>query len=150
MTTANDLYSKPTDKYLPLSVLVGCYFNFIPETEIERWDLENMASPRIEIRSLMDFDFDYRRIWRLSTVWFDTKPVMILQNAGREGDDHAQRFITDAELYVEMINYLISIKPRKIIDVEDEDVIDPHEDMGSRLTTFYGNSLDGHFERYSD
>jgi len=142
----SELYSRTTEQYLSLGILVGCYYDFIPEAMIESWDLQDMTSPKIKIRCLKDFDFDCRRIWRLCTVWFDGKPIMITQNAGREGDDHACRFITDEDGYRNMIQHLVSIKIAKINEITD--VISPDEDMKTVLTSFYSNSLDGYFERF--
>jgi hypothetical protein len=151
MTTANELYARSTSdkttKYLPLHTLVGCYYNFIPEVGLESYELNEMASPLVEVRNIFDFDFDYRRIWRLSTVWFEGSPVMIVQNAGREGDDHSVRFITDEVQYRKMIEHIIALKPVVIEEVED--IISADEDMGDKLTRFYGNELDGHFARYT-
>lgn len=90
------------------------------------------ANTRVQIRALEYHEFDYRRYWELATVWFDGKPVMITQNAGREGDDHSKSFITDAVVYGEMLGYLISLA-----GVDNDDLIDPNVPRGD-LTAFYG------------
>jgi hypothetical protein len=145
MTTPNDIYALQPESHAALNILTGCYYDFIPETGLQSWDLHDMASPRVDIRVLKEFYFDHRRFWRLATVWFDGKPVMIIQNAGREGDDHAERFITDADVYMEMIAHLKSITPAKM---ESEDKIVAPDQVNEKLTFFYGNALDGYFERF--
>jgi hypothetical protein len=42
---------------------------------------------------------DSRRYWELCTAWFDNQPFMIIRRAGREGDDHKSRFITNVGLF---------------------------------------------------
>ena len=86
MATAADLYKMtPERSTKELSYLVGCYYNHIPEVGN---DIESvkylLSSDRVEIKFLKDWNFDFRRVWQLATVWFDGNPVMITQNAGRE------------------------------------------------------------------
>ena len=69
---------------------------------------------------------------------------MIIQNAGREGDDHAKRFITDFEKYSEMVTYIKTIMP--IDEIESSgDAVGIDDDIKG-LTDFYSNRLDGVFE----
>lgn len=131
--TPNELYNR-TPVYVDRDVrpLNGCYYSHIPEIM-----LEDIPEPntRIERRILWHYDEDHRRYWELATVWFDDHPVMIVQNAGREGDDHAQRFITDPVAYIEMVSYLQTIVPlENSHDVVHPDV--PRDD----LMGFYGRT----------
>ena len=50
--------------------------------------------------------FDRRRVWRLASVHVDAKPVMIVRNAGREGDDYADRYVFDLHLYGDLVERL--------------------------------------------
>jgi hypothetical protein len=147
MTTPIQLYMMlPQETHNRVRELVGVYYNHIPEVvdaDGLAWDA---TSPRVQIRVIKRFDFDGRRYWQLATVWFDDKPVMIIQNAGREGDDHRARFITDPELYAQMCTHIASL----IINVQQlelTDVVDINDDIDG-LTEFYGNELNGPFERY--
>lgn len=145
MTTPNELYAMtPEETTNDVSRLVGCYYNHIPEID-EYAEFYHIETPRIEIKYLKDWCYDGRRVWQLATVWFWNKPVMIIQNAGREGDDHRVRFITDPEQYKLMIEYIIALM--EIPEPKLEDVYKPDEDIDG-LTEFYGQSLDGYFERY--
>lgn len=145
MTTPNELYAMtPEEISNDVGRLIGCYYNHIPEID-EYGNLYHIKTPRIEIKYLKDWCYDGRRVWRLATVWFWDKPVMIIQNAGREGDDHHARFITDPKQYKEMIQYIIALM--EIPEPELEDVYKPDEDIEG-LTEFYDQSLDGYFERY--
>lgn len=142
--TPRELYGRPPERVdFDMSVLKGFYFNHVPEIP---FDLP-MADPhhRVAIHYYKNFDFDGRRFWRLVGVHIDGAPVMILQNAGREGDDHSKRIITNAAGYAKLIGYLVTLgeaAPEKgtLYVKEDQEVAD--------LTEFYGNSLDGHFQRY--
>jgi hypothetical protein len=71
---------------------------------------------------------------------------MIIQNAGREGDDWAKRFVTNEDTYWAAMRYLKSIALIPEVTDVAKDLVDPDVDNGA-LTAFYGNSLDGHFER---
>lgn len=136
----------PEKKDNDITILSGCYYNHIPELEDYNFESDkwNIKQDLIEFRYIKYFYYDSRRFWRLVTVWFDGKPVMIIRNAGREGDDHSSRFITDSELYDKMIMYIKGIMP---ISGVDTDVVKIDTDIPD-LTIFYDQSLDGPFERY--
>ena len=150
MTTPNELYKMEPERVTnDISYLVGCYYNHVKEVGEEWAEYETpFLAERIEVRYLKDYDFDGRRVWKLATVWFDGEPVMITQNAGREGDDHSARFITDGKLFMKMCHYIKTQIPlTPIPKTAGPSVVDPGEDIQD-LTEFYGNSLDGPFERY--
>ena len=128
--------------------LYGCYFNHIPEIEALQYGggmLED-KDKRIAIHYYKDFDYDCRRIWALAAVKFDDQFVMIIQNAGREGDDWHKRFITDSHVYIDMVRYIATLVPAGE-DRSQDDFVDLNEDING-LTHFYGGDLDGYFERY--
>ncbi len=138
MYCANDLYN--VTKYTTshsIEDLVGPYGNHIPEAGYYS-DVLDIAGDleRVEVRCLHYEDFDGRRTWSLSTVWFDGNPIMITQNAGREGRDHRERFITDAVGYVNMIAYIRTLIPLTPL----MDQTDPTAPM-EKLTQFYNHSL---------
>ncbi len=148
--TPNDVYALPVQEVeRNPSVLVGCYYNHLEGSGINEWDFQwtNEESDRLEIRIHKYFDFDGRRFWRLATVWIDNTPVMVIQNAGREGDDHRRRFITDEKAFRVMCVHVMEFLQLKEEPLKD--VVDPDTTIGRPLIDFYGNSLDGYFERYS-
>lgn len=133
------------------SYLFGTYYDFLPEIgddwgwKVDWKKVNGLENPRITIKTIRYFNFDGRRFWQLATVWFDDKPIMITRNAGREGDDHATRFVTNEDGYRQMIKYVQSLIGIEVDLVED--LVDPNEDI-NELETFYGNTLDGLFEKY--
>lgn len=139
---ANELYA--IEEYTStndISSLIGCYFNHVEEAG-DDFGLEAAynaieAEKLIELRILRHTDIDYRRYWRLVTVWFDDLPVMVVQNAGREGDDHSRRFITDSRHFHEMCKYIGT----KFQNPRTVKAVDPNKDM-PELTTFYGDSYE--------
>lgn len=146
--TPNELYDREPEQVVlaiePDTRLVGyldgCYYNHVPEVDEHA---QYNASDRVECRIYKDFNFDGRRFWRLASIWFDGKPVMIVQNAGREGDDWAKRYVTDQKAYAEMVYHIMSLmKPE--LDMGGHDFVDPDTDIED-LTSFYGNELDGYF-----
>jgi hypothetical protein len=148
--TPNELYALEPEKVLTGVfnehdyIWWGCYFNHVPEID-EYADYED--SDKLEVRIYKDFDFDGRRFWRLASIWYDGQPVMIIRNAGREGDDHVSRFVTDRARYIEMVAHILSLQKVKEDEINDEDFVDPDEEV-TNLLEFYGNSLFGWFERY--
>lgn len=144
MATANELYAMPYEVNCALCCLIGFGYNHIKESGLDTIDIVDIDTDRVEIRTIKYFDFDGRRFWMLATVWFDSKPVMVIQNAGREGDDHAKRYVTDKSALRDMCQYIRSLVP---VEEDESDLVDADEDIPS-LTEFYGNELDGHFERY--
>jgi hypothetical protein len=147
--TPRELYLKslesPESISNDVSILMGCYYDHIKESGIDLGTHETLNAEMVEIRMLKDFCYDGRRIWRLATVWFDKKPIMVIQNAGREGDDHAKRFITDVGNFKKMVSYI-----RYIYDVNnpDEEDIFSENDEGLNLIEFYGQKLGGYFQHY--
>lgn len=129
-----------------LGILHGFYYNHVPELEHDILPAED-PHQRVAVRYYKNFNFDHRRFWALAAVCFDGLPFMIIQNAGREGDDHAERFVTDEGTYWAAMRYLktIALVPEHHVD-RAKDVVDPDVDIKG-LTDFYGNSLDGYFER---
>lgn len=134
-----------------IGMLFGFYFNHIEEMDnlVSDYDsykhnVDHSIFTKIEVRIIKHFNFDYRRFWRLATVWFEGSPVMVIQNAGREGDDHRERFITDPEAFKRMLSYISSLVPRKepkIPSVAADAEI-------KELADFYSHHLDGIFERH--
>ena len=133
--------------------MYGFLEHHIPDIDTFNFDFtDNEKTKHIEIRYYKNFDFDGRRYWALAGVFFNEvnnaaarqEPVMILQNAGREGDDHNERFITNEDGYLRMMKYL-----RSCMDTDEPNIqYLPDEDI-EELDTFYGNSLNGHFKRFS-
>jgi hypothetical protein len=153
MTPHELLTREPSSIEHDFSVLAGTYFNFIPEVGDDfliKYRFLSTESPRIEICVFKHFAFDSRRFWRLAAVYFDGEPVMITQNAGREGDDHAHRFILDRKVYDEMIRHIVALprRPEDAVDDGKSTTVTMDEDLGERLTSFYGDKLDGYFSRH--
>lgn len=145
----SELYERqPERESLDLRYLrgQGCYYDHLPELgEKHEVSLDLSANKYVVIRFYKEFNFDARRFWALASVWYNGRPVMIVQNAGREGDDHRQRFITNEELFRKMLGYIWSISTMTK-EMETTDIVDKDLDIPS-LTDFYGNRLDGNFER---
>jgi hypothetical protein len=82
--------------------------------EVDTYDLDSdamEASKRFETRTIVDHDYDGRRGWTLQTVWFDGKPVMVVNNSGRDGDEYHDRWITDGEAFGKMVAWLRTFQP---------------------------------------
>lgn len=141
MRTANELYEMPHQSATNnLSDVAEFFYNHVGESGVDLYSLPDVNDGRVEIRVLEFVNFDGRRIWQLATVWYLGKPFMILQSAGREGDDHAERFITDEGVFWSCCVYLQSL-----VDTPHADTINPDIPIAA-LTTFYGRTLGDNHE----
>jgi hypothetical protein len=126
--TANQLYaSEPQERTTALWRI----WDHLSEITTLRYDIDDEQNQRVEVRLYEDYSFDGRRIWVLGSVWFDDQPVLIFQNAGREGRDHSARYITDPTRYWAMLGYLQSLV------ISTSDTLDPDVNC-YELTDFYG------------
>lgn len=137
-----ELYQRePESISRDLNDLDICTFHSpFPELIDNHWfnEEEHSNDPKVEIRTYKHNYYDHRRYWKLWSVYFEGSPVMILQNAGREGDDHKKRFITDYHLYTELVDYLDSLLPKMYFS--SNDMVSDEEDI-EELTSFYQDHL---------
>lgn len=141
-TTARELFKQARmvekwDGEFTEANLGGCYYNHVPE--IDGYSVDWKRNERVLVRPVGEKNYDGRRFWRLAAVFLDDKPVMLVQNAGREGDDHAKRFVVDGVAYREMVGYLMSIYEEPEIDA-NSDVISLDEERQD-LDSFYNDDL---------
>jgi len=131
-----DLYKvKPQSIERALWQIIDGYH--IPE--IDQYDFNYEACEKegkVETRVYEDYCSDSIRTWFLASIWYQNSPVMIIQNAGRDGQDHMARFITDTNMYRKMVEYLMNFT----VTPDSDDSVDPLIDIDS-LTRFYGSEL---------
>jgi hypothetical protein len=103
--------------------------------------------PHVEVRIIEHCREDYKRYWRTATVWMNSSPVMVVQNAGRYGDDWKRKWVTDKELYFKLCLYLRSCvlllcipKINPHLAGVDDWIADPHEPV-AQLDEYYGHRL---------
>jgi len=95
---------------------------------------------RMETRTLVDHDYDGRRGWTLQTVWFDNKPVMVVNSAGRDGDEYHERWITDPELFGELVTFLKSFMSEDTTGFVKADAKIP------AMTEFYNHTIHDYYD----
>lgn len=105
--------------------------------EVAFYEIPDDTNTRVQLREICLVDYDGERMWALATVWLDERPVMIVQQAGRGGTDHRERYVTDRSAYFDMVAYLHGLQQP---DPEEGLVIDPDEPL-AELTCFYGETL---------
>ena len=133
--SANELYAmKPSRVFYDLYGFVGTHIQ-----EINNWDLQHEdaeAKKRIEIRQIAFDCPDGRRTWELDTIWFDGKPVMVVNSSGRDGDEYSERFITDGDSYAAMVRFLQEhVEGDTVTGFVKADAIIP------AMTEFYGRTI---------
>lgn len=134
---ANDLY-----KALPID---GAYNNQVGNgwclgehlREIPDLEFSDVKLEKIRVKTIFNHHFDGERCCTLKTIWYEEKPVMIVQNGGRGGRDHKERFVTDKELFMEMCNYILTM----VMDLEEVSVIDSNEE-NKELYCFYNCEIE--------
>jgi hypothetical protein len=97
---------------------------------------------RMETRTLADHDYDGRRGWTLQTVWFDGKPVMVVNSSGRDGDEYHERWITDAGQFGRLVVFLKSFtsEPGGSTDFVKADAKIP------AMTEFYSHTIHDYYD----
>lgn len=138
--TPNDLYNTPSQSdSTDLEQLVGWGESpFLPELGyIELPEEHNNQA--IIIKTYANECSDGIRVWVLRSVWYKGYPIMITQQAGRDGKDYKKRFITNKQLYNEMLQYIQSLAPPKL-DPDSEDLVEP-DFAGYSVDQFYGGDL---------
>jgi hypothetical protein len=151
--TINELLARtPEETTKDYSDLAGFVYSHFPEIADHDWFKIDWNKNLLLTQSIYKhFDYDGRRFWKLASVSFDGVPFMIVQNAGREGDDHVHRFIIDSEGYLKTLNYLKDLYPiSTATESKNTTSIAPHERVYDlpKLDKFYDGELDGYFERY--
>lgn len=140
--TPNELYARTPAEVVKddLSWLKGCYYDHLPEVNAWGFELipivEGPLKGRFELRFYRRYTSDGRRVWWLYAFFFDGQPVMVLQNAGREGDDHHRRIVTDPHQLARAVTLLRTFLPA----IEASEVVDPDSPVKG-LDEFYGDSL---------
>lgn len=124
-----------------LGLLKGIYYDHLKELsdrhEIHSYYGLEERNKKVDIRYYVDHCFKGSRVWVLASVWYDNQPVMVIQNAGRDGDDHSKRFITDKKRFEEMLRYVASI-----INIDTSSVEEVYVDVDlPELTCFYGHDM---------
>jgi hypothetical protein len=94
----------------------------------------------LEWREYAYHNFDGRRIWLLASIHFRGRAALIVQRAGREGDDHHERIVVDVQAYADLVRYAWSL-PKKWPDMISYRCAELDTD-DEELTQFYGHSLD--------
>lgn len=143
--TPNELYLRQPVEILrddlgPLKGYAGVY-DHLPEvnTADMTWVepiLKGSLKGIFEIRFYARRSIDERRVWWLYSLYFEGAPVMILQNAGREGDDHTRRIVSHPDRLSRVVMLLRAHLP---VEATDE-LTDPTSDVKG-LDEFYGDSL---------
>lgn len=132
--TPNELYNlKPIRSDFDVAILFGCYYNHMPEIE-HLYTLPVPDNTRVEIRYYKDHSYDGRRIWRLASVWLDGYPFMIIRNAGREGDDFADRFITNEAKYQAANRTSANAVDRDTVDQVSVPIVQPRTNIAREET----------------
>lgn len=126
--------------------LFGGWTSFMTDVAANASAFTTTVSPRIEIRVYKHHVYDCgRRIWRLAAVFFDGEPVMITQNAGREGDDHAHCFVVDIERRRAMAMHMTTLLCEDPIDDRNTTRVSLDDEIQD-LVSFYFGSLNERFD----
>lgn len=132
---------RPIDIYNSKVVAMGDFWEVEPHIYDEIFstnpDYDKIEkSKKIIVKKHFHHNFDYQRDMTLASVWFENKPVMIIQHAGRGGKDHEARFITNEDLFNRMISFIRSFNQQEIFGL-----VGINEELET-LTNFYGYNIE--------
>jgi len=133
--SATDLYNmKPSRVFYDLYHFVGTH---LPEIDGYALDHDSAEqTKRIELRQIAYDCPDGRRTWELDTVWFDGKPVMVVNSSGRDGDEYSERFISDGDTFSRMVQFL-----REFVEAETVTGYVKADAIIPAMTEFYGRTI---------
>ena len=143
--TLRDVYGCPVVRAdTDLGWLIGYYYNHVPELgpldgPQTRWAAQDQILTRLHGRLIED----HRRDWCLRSVWYQGSPIMVCVNAGREGDDHVERWVTDLGRYDQMVRFMRTLAPMVLTTVETA------PDVVRRTHEFYGAQVPIGEERWT-
>lgn len=140
MTPAQLLAREPVRVETDFHDLEGHAYNHLSELGFSIRDLKETWAPRIEVRVYGYRQEDSRRYWKLAAVYFNWEPVMIVQNAGREGDDHHARFMLNPDLYYRMLRVIAALPRSEAFEDQSGPGVLMDEDIEG-LDQFYGERL---------
>ncbi len=141
--TLNDVYALPgTPQDLREWVLRERWFPEVPNLayDITTEVLETLqAEGRLRVVELAAPYIDGNRVAELRTLWFDGAPFAVVQDAGRGGDDHRRRWVTDAKAYAAALQYLLQ---HLVLNARTEDLVNPEAPFyPEEVLNFYGHDF---------
>ncbi len=128
-----DIYNSPTRevtrRFWPLT-------GFLDLMSIGNLNFKDENNTRIELKEhfFCSYEDDLDYISKISSLWFDGHPVMVLREAGEDGDGYRDIFVTDAARFGEARAYMLSL------DTDNAPVFNAEEDI-PKLDKLYGRSL---------
>lgn len=140
MLTLNDIYALP-GKPIALTEWV-LRADWFPELGSVWQDSSGVldalaAAGRLTVTEIINDYIDGRRIVTMHTLRMDGKPFMVVQNAGREGDDHRRRWVTDEEAFHQALHHLTMHMAEQ--DGNTTDLVDPEApQFVDEILCFYG------------
>ena len=140
MATIRDLLARKPER--TITTISGILPGHLPElNEWEWWPFEESECRGVDILVMREIVDDHRRFWRLAVVRLDGEPVMVIQNAGREGDDHKDRFVVSNARVAALVARL-----REELTLTHEEDPPPREhDLDEQipgLTAFYNHRIE--------
>lgn len=100
--------TKPESVSTDLSWLRNENYNHVPE--LHSCDVCELTLPKghevIEINVYKDHDLGDGKSWQLGVVTLNSRPAMVLQHAGIDGDEYSNRIILDIPDYMRLVNVL--------------------------------------------
>lgn len=146
MITLKDIYVFPVIKQAQLTEH-SFDISWFPELS----DLENtltystlstiVAEQKLQVNQIFYACEDGERTVEMYSVYYHGNPIMIVQQAGRGGEDFFRRFVTDATGYREMMDYL-----RHAFNKTTSDCFSPDSPFYiDDLLTIYGKDVSSQF-----
>lgn len=139
-----EIYALLPGEFVPLTEwpLRSHWLPELPELDMQMCDellaaMEALGRMKVKVHLRENYDGD--RYAQLSSLWFDGVPVALIQEAGRSGRDHRQRWVSDAAAYELLLDFVRGEMKPCI-----ENVVDGEKDTyPDTLLEFYGTDFAG-------
>jgi len=131
---------KPSDLYRLKPIEIDyCLYALKGVIDEPVWNTYNDPNKRVELHSYFFHSFDSDRYMHLFAVKMDNKFVMIIQRAGREGNDYIEYFITDFRQYIQLCKYIRGLNLE--YDEKHQEHIYKENKIIKEIGNFYGHNI---------
>jgi hypothetical protein len=118
------------------------------DEDVIRTHIDELDSDELDFEGMRETGrFEYRPLahspnwgWQLGTVWFDGRPVMVVNSSG-DDRENKERWVTDAEAFGALVIFLRGfVKDHGVTGFVDKDMIVPS------MTEFFGSTIHDYYD----
>lgn len=138
---ANELNTKGDNQIHDVIDILNQYDSSIDHHHTKVYLNEKVVTKRVHYQ---DLEHGGKYTWELTTLWFESNPIAIIQMAGRYGESHQELFVTNETLMDNAIDYLCKLNDEEKVE-NSRFLIDEDAEL-DELTNFYNHNLDEFYQ----